>query len=48
LSFLAQVPEGFGSVRDIQAGQNEIVIKGTGRRAAVRLPATGLADFGWA
>jgi hypothetical protein len=48
LSFLVQVPEGFGSVRDIQAGQNEIVIKGTGRRAAVRLPATGLADFGWA
>ncbi len=48
VSFLAQVPEGFGRVRDIQAGQNEVLIKGTGSRVPVRLPAAGLADFGWA
>ena len=48
VSFLAQVPEGFGRVRRQQAGQNEVLIKGTGSRVPVRLPAAGLADFGWA
>jgi hypothetical protein len=48
LTFLAQVPEGFGEVRDIQVAKNEILIQGSGRRSSVHLPASGLADKGWA
>jgi hypothetical protein len=47
LSFLAQVPEDFGAVRDIQVAKNEIVVQGSGRRSSVHLPATGLTDNGW-
>ena len=48
LSFLTQVPEDFGGVRDIQVAKNEILIQGSGRRSSLHLPATGLADNGWA
>ena len=48
LSFLAQVPEDFGGVRDIQVAKNEILIQGSGRRSSLHLPASGLADNGWA
>jgi hypothetical protein len=48
LSFLAQVPEDFGGVRDIQVAKDEILVKGSGRRSSLHLPATGLADKGWA
>jgi len=47
LSFLTQVPEDFGEVRDIQAARNEILIQGTGRRSSLHVPATGLAEMGW-
>jgi len=47
LSFLAQVPEDFGWVRDIQTTKNEILIQGTGRRSSLHLPASGLAENGW-
>ena len=47
VSFLAQVPEDFGLVRDIQAMKNEILIQGTGRKSSLHLPAAGLAEFGW-
>ena len=47
LSFLAQVPEDFGGVRDIQVAKNEILVQGSGRRSSVHLPATGLAGNGW-
>lgn len=46
-SFLAQVPEDFGWIRDIQTEKNEIILQGTGRRQSVRLAAAGLADNGW-
>jgi hypothetical protein len=48
LSFLAQVPEDFGVVRDIQVAQNEILVQGSGRRSSLHLPAAGLAEYGWA
>ncbi len=48
LSFLAQVPEDFGGLRDIQVTKNEILIQGSGRRSSVHLPATGLGENGWA
>jgi hypothetical protein len=48
LSFLTQIPEDLGEVRDIEVAQNEILIKGSGRRAPLRLPAAGLAGKGWA
>ena len=44
--FLAQVPENFGAVRDIQVGKNEILVQGSGRRSSVHLPAAGLGDNG--
>jgi hypothetical protein len=47
ISFLAHVSEDFVVVRDIQLGKNEILIKGDGRRSALRLPATGLAENRW-
>jgi hypothetical protein len=48
VSFLVQVPESFGAVRDIQVTKNEIVIQGSGRRSSVHLPAAGLAENDWA
>ena len=36
-SFLAQVPEDFGGVRDIQLAKNEILIQGSGRRSVAAL-----------
>jgi hypothetical protein len=48
VSFLAMVPEDFGAVRDIQVTKNGILIQGSGRRSSVHLPASGLADNGWA
>jgi hypothetical protein len=48
LSFLAQVPEDFGEVRDIQVAGKEILIQGSGHRTPLRLPAAGLAGNGWA
>ena len=48
LSFLTQVPENFGGVRDIQIAGHEIHVQGTGRRSTVRLPASGLRGEGWA
>jgi hypothetical protein len=48
LSFLAQVPENFGGVRDIQVAKNEILIYGRGHPSSLHLPSTGLADNGWA
>jgi hypothetical protein len=47
LSFLAQVPEDFGGVRDIQVAKEEILIQGSGRRSSLHLPAAGLADENW-
>jgi hypothetical protein len=46
-SFLAQVSEDFGGLRDIQVAKNEVLIRGDGRRSSLRLPATGLAENGW-
>ena len=47
ISFLAQVPEGFGGVRDIQVAKDEILVQGSGRRSSMHLPAAGLTDNGW-
>jgi hypothetical protein len=47
LSFIAQVPEDFGWVHDIQVTKKEILVQGSGRRASLHLPASGLADNGW-
>ena len=44
LSFLAQVPPGFGEVRDIRLAGNEIQVQGSGLRSPLCVPATGLAD----
>ena len=48
LTFLAHVPEGFSLVRDIQVTKNEVLIQGSGRRSSLHLPASGLAEMGWA
>ena len=48
LSFLTQIPEDFGGVRDIQVAKNEILIQGNSRRSSLHLPASGLPDNGWA
>ncbi len=47
LSFLAQVPEGFNQIGDIEVGKDEILIKGRGRRTSMHLPASGIAEMGW-
>jgi hypothetical protein len=47
VSFIAQVPEDFGGVRDVQAMRNEILVQGSGRRSSLRLPASGLGENGW-
>ena len=44
ISFLAQVPEGFGDVRDVRLARNEIVIQGSDRKSTVQLAAAGLAN----
>jgi hypothetical protein len=46
LSFLAQLPEGFGEVRDIRIAKGEIVVQGTGKGSSVHVPAKGVAE-GW-
>ena len=48
VSFLAQVPADFGMVREVQIARNAIVIQGSGHRSSVYLPASRLADHGWA
>jgi hypothetical protein len=48
LAFLTPVPQRFGEVRDIQTTKNEILIQGSGQRSSLHLPASGLADNGWA
>ena len=48
LSFLTPVSDDFSGVRDVQVARNEILIQGSGRKSSVRLPASGLADNGWA
>jgi hypothetical protein len=47
VSFLAHIPADFGGVRDINVGENEILIQGSGRRSSLQVPAAGLADHGW-
>jgi hypothetical protein len=47
MSFLAQVPENFGEVRDILVAEKNIVVRGSVRGASLRLPASGLAGDGW-
>jgi hypothetical protein len=47
LSFITQVPEEFGHLRDIRVGENELHVQGTGRKSRVRLPAAGIAELGW-
>jgi hypothetical protein len=46
LSFLTQLPDRFGGVRDIRLKDGEIRIKGTGTRDIVRLRASGLRETG--
>lgn len=46
VAFLAQVPPGFGEVRDIELARDEIIVLGSGRKQLVRLPALGLAATG--
>lgn len=48
LSFLAQVPGDFGSVRDMEVDKGEIIVQGSGRRSSLRVPAAGLAESDWA
>ena len=43
---LAQVPQGFGEVRDIQLAQNKIQVWGGKRSESLTLPASGLAEAG--
>ena len=47
VSFLAQVPEDFGAVRDIQHGQERNPDPGEWPPVTMHLPAAGLAEFGW-
>jgi hypothetical protein len=42
VAFLAHLPEGFGEVRDISLGKNEILVRGREQNQAVTLPASGL------
>jgi len=46
LGFLAQVPDKFGSVRDIRLREGEIEVSGTATRGILRLPASGLRETG--
>ena len=46
LSFLAQVPDKFGSVRDIRLREGEIEVSGTATKGILRLPASGLRETG--
>jgi hypothetical protein len=43
VAFLAQVPSGFGEVRDIELAESEILVHGSGRGQLVPVPASGLA-----
>jgi hypothetical protein len=46
IAFLAHLPEGFGEVRDISLGKNEITVQGKETDQVVALPASGLAAAG--
>jgi len=46
VAFLAQVPPGFGGVRDIKLAANEIIVHGSGTKEVVRVKASGLAETG--
>ena len=46
VAFLAQVPQGFGGVRDIKLDANEIIVHGSGTKEVVRVKASGLAGTG--
>jgi hypothetical protein len=46
VAFLAQVPEGFGNVRDIRPAKNEILVIGSESKEPVRVPASGLGEAG--
>jgi hypothetical protein len=43
LAFLAHLPVGFSTVRDIRPGKNEIVVEGGEPGQALTVPASGLA-----
>jgi hypothetical protein len=45
VAFLAHLPEGFGEVRDISLGKNEILVQGREPDQVVTLPASGLAGL---
>ncbi len=47
LAFLTKVPERLDAVRDVQAGKDEIHIRGNARRTSLQLSASGIADLGW-
>ena len=47
VSFLAQVPDKFGGVRDIRLREGEIEVSGTATKAILRLPASGLRETGF-
>ena len=46
VAFLAHLPEGFGEVRDISLGKNEIRVQGIEQNQVATLPASGLAAAG--
>jgi hypothetical protein len=46
VSFLAQVPDKFGVVRDIRLREGEIHVSGTATKVILRLPASGLRETG--
>jgi hypothetical protein len=48
IAFLAHLPEGFGGVRDITVGKNEIRVQGSEPNQVVTLPASGLTAAGLA
>jgi hypothetical protein len=48
VAFLAHLPEGFGEVRDISLGKNEILVQGREPDQVVTVPASGLAAAGLA
>jgi hypothetical protein len=46
VSFLAQVPDKFGGVRDIRLREGEIEVSGIATKVILRLPASGLRETG--
>lgn len=47
VALLTQVPEDFGDVKDIQLGENEVILQGSKRKSSLQVPASGLAGMGW-